>query len=286
MGRTFKKLPLSVILCYNFFMKRIILTAIIAILTAGYVNAGALTEDYIDIASSFAKEGKYSQALNYINKALAIEPQNARIVEMKNDLLKITGQGNSVTNLTNNNATYLDAENARIERDYSKAVVFYKKGIKENPDFLPNYLGLAITCYEMKNFQEAKNNLDTYLNKEPKSDFAYMLRAKTNMNLGETQSALRDIKSADSLFSNAEYKLTEAVILTELGKYEQARDILTKLSEKIQTYIVFKYLGICDLKLGDYKNAVLNFDRAIILFEDDKTILPMYNEAKRKNNES
>ena len=236
-------------------MKRMVLTAIIAIFTAGLANAGALTDDYVDIAASYVKDGKYSQALGYINKALNIEPQNFQLIEMKNDLLKVMGQN---------------------------VIVSQRPMTTGNETFLQN----AIDCYNKKNFQGAKNNLDTYLNKMPKSDFGFMLRAKTNLNLGEPQSALRDIKSAEAIYSNPEYLLTEAIILTEIGKYEQAKKILTKLSENIQTYLVFKYLGVCDYKLGDYKNAVLNFDRAIILFEDDKTILPMYNDAKRKNNES
>lgn len=227
----------------------------LAIFTAGFANAGALTDDYVDIAASYTKDGKYSQALSYINKALNIEPQNFQLIEMKNDLLKVMGQN---------------------------VIVSQRPMTTGNETFLQN----AIECYNKKNFQGAKNNLDTYLNKMPKSDFAFMLRAKTNLNLGEPQSALRDIKSAEAIYSNPEYLLTEAIILTEIGKYEPAKKILTKISENIQTYLVFKYLGICDYKLGDYKNAVLNFDRAIILFEDDKTILPMYNDAKRKNNES
>lgn len=264
-------------------MKKILLLLIL-FATGTLAQASALTEDYIDIAAEFAQEGKYSQAMNYVNKALSIEPRNSRILEMQNDLLRITGQNVPInTNYTYGSETFLEAENLRFDRDYQTAITLYKKGINENPNFAPNYLGLAIANYEMKNFQEAKTNLDIYLNKEPKSDFAFMLRAKTNMNLGETQSALRDIKSADALFSNPEYKLNEAIILSEMGKYQQARDILISLSENLHLFLVFKYLGICDYNLGDYKSAVLNFDRALLLFDGDKTILPMYNEAKRRS---
>lgn len=252
----------------------------------GLVQASALTEDYIDIATSYVKEGKYVQALAYVSKALTIEGQNPVLTNMRNDLLKITGAPIVVNNDNLNlPLSFIQAEMFKSQKEYSKAIVFYQKVINENPSYMPAYLGLAISNYELRNFFEAKNNLNIYINKEPKSDFAYMLRAKTNLNLGEGQSALRDIKSADAIFSNPEYKLTEAVILTELGKYVQAKDILSQLSDELQIYIVFKYLGICNFKLGDYKSALLNFDRAIILFEDDKTILPMYNEAKRRSNE-
>lgn len=236
-------------------MKRIVLTALIAIFTAAGAPASVLTDDYVDIAASYVKEGKYSQALGYINKALGVEPQNLQLLDMKNDLLKAMGQA---------------------------AISSQRPAATGNEP----HLQAAVSNYERKNFQQAKNNLDTYLTKNPKSDFAFLLRAKTNLNLGEPQSALRDIKSAQAIYSNPEYLLTEAIILTEMGKYDQARKILTKISENIQTYMVFKYLGTCDYKLGDYKNAVMNFDRAILLFEDDKTILPMYNEAKRRYNES
>ncbi len=236
-------------------MKRIVLTALIAIFTATGAPASVLTDDYVDIAASYARDGKYSQALGYVNKALAIEPQNFQLIDMKNDLLKILGENSAIT-----------------QRPASSGS--------------ETYLKAAVSAFERKNFQDAKNSLDTFLTKNPKSDFAYMLRAKANLNLGEPQSALRDIKSAEVIYSNPEYLLIEAIILAETGKYEQAKKILEKLGENIQTYIVFKYLGICDYKLGDYENAVMNFDRAILLFEDDKTILPMYNDAKRKNNES
>ena len=96
--------------------------------------------------------------------------------------------------------------------------------------------------------------------------------------------ALDDIRAANALNTNLEYKLTEGIILTEAGRYKEAREILNKVSQEIRTYLVFKYLGTCDYKLGDYKKAVLNFERAILLFEDDKTILPMYNDAKRRSN--
>lgn len=252
------------------------------------VCASLLTDDYVDIAQSLANNGEYSKAMNYINKALAVEPQNNKLQELKNDLLKMTGQ-----NVTNNvasgyfatNPNVLEAENLRSQRNYPKAIVAYRKVLKENPNFTPAYLGLAVSFYELKNYQEAKQNLDIYLNKEPQADIAYMLRAKTNMNLGEPQSALRDIKSAQVYSNNLEYLLTEAVILAEQGKYSQAKDILENISDEIQIYTVFRYLGLCYYKLGNYKDAVLNFDRAIILFDDDKSILPMYNDAKRKCNE-
>lgn len=96
-------------------MKRFV-TVLTIILTAGFVHAGVLTEDYIDIASSYVKDGKYSQALGYINKALALEGQNSRLLEMKNDLSKIMGQPsiNFPSQSSSTDENYIQAENYRI----------------------------------------------------------------------------------------------------------------------------------------------------------------------------
>ena len=220
------------------------------------VNIGIcsdLTNDYIDIASSFVQEGKYLQALNYINKAIEIENTNPKFLTMRDDLYKMMGRDDII----------LSFDNPLFNDDSS------------------NYLKLAVTLYEKGNFHEAKDNLNKYLEKMPQSDFAYMLRAKTNMNMDETPSALRDIKSAQSISDNYEYQLVEALILYKNEKFAQSRDILEKLSYNVQTYSVYKYLGLNNFKLGNYKEAVADFDKAVLLFDEDKTILETYNEAKR-----
>ena len=217
------------------------------------VNSGfcsALTDDYVDIASSLVQEGKYSQALNYINKAIEIDSTDKNLLDKKNSLYKLMGK----SDLT---------------------------GTAQVSGNVDNELVYAVENYDAGRFKAAKENLDKYLMKMPKSDFAYMLRAKTNMNLDESQSALRDIKSAQTISNNPEYRLVEALILYNNGKYAQSRDILDELSNDIQIYNVYKYLGLNNFKLGDYKAAVQNFDKAILLYDEDKTLMQTYNEAKR-----
>ena len=232
-------------------MKNFILLLIIVVFGANCGLCSALTDDYIDIASSFVQEGKYSQALSYINRALDIERDNIALISMQKDLYKLMGRD-----------------------DIDLSVNVLASGGDE-------YLSTAVFYYEQGKYREAKEILNKYIDKMPKSDFAYMLRAKINMNIEETPSALRDIKSAQAISNNAEYELVEALILYKSGKYSQSRDILKKLSNDVHIYNVYKYLGLSEFKLGNYKEAVESFDKAILLFDDDKTILQSYNEAKR-----
>ena len=217
------------------------------------VNCGfcsALTDDYVDIASSLVQDGKYSQALNYINKAIEIDSTDKNLLDKRNSLYRLMGRNDL-------------ADSAKISSVTDNDLIY------------------AVENYNAGRFKEAKENLDRYLMKMPKSDFAYMLRAKTNMNLDETPSALRDIKSAQTISNNPEYQLVEALILYNTGKYAQSRDILNKLSDDIQIYNIYKYLGLNNFKLGDYKKAVESFDKAILLYDEDKTLQQTYNEAKR-----
>lgn len=233
-------------------MKKIFFIVLGLILTCNLSFCSDLTDDYIDIAASLVQDGKYSQALSYINKAIEIE-NTPKLYNMRNDLYKILGRDD--INLTFEN---------QIPDDHSS-----------------NYLKMAIACYDRGNFHEAKNNLNKYIELMPKSDFAYMLRAKTNMNIDETPSALRDIKSAQTISDNYEYRIVEAIILYKSEKFAQSRDILNELSNDVQVFNVYKYLGLNNFKLGNYKEAVANFDIALLLSDEDKTIMQTYNEAKR-----
>lgn len=231
-------------------MKKLFLTTLILLLGANFTLGSVLTDDYMDIASSYVQQGKYLQALNYINKALDIDSTDKKLSDMRTDLYKLLGRDDAIFEFNNSQ-------------------------IGENP------LELAVLCYEQGKLREAKELLNRYLEQFPKSDFAYMLRAKINSQIDEMPSALRDIKSAQAISNNYEYELVEALILYNSGKFSQSRDILSKLADNIQIYNVYKYLGLCNFKLGDYRAAVESFDKAILLFDDDKTIMQTYNEAKR-----
>ena len=50
--------------------------------------------------------------------------------------------------------------------------------------------------------------------------------------------------------------------------------------DKIQTSEVYKYLGMCDYAQNDYVNALMNFDKAIILSDEDKELISTYNDIK------
>lgn len=210
------------------------------------VFANEITEDYFDIAANYALQGNYTDALNYVNKILEIEPSNIEAQKVRYTLIRATGT-NSV------------------------------KPVQTN---IQNELTDAASYIEKKDFQNALNILNKYLLRSPNSDIAYALRAEVNLNLNNLSAAESDIKKAVSIEENISYLLTEAKILYYQRKYEAAKTKLNLLSRNIQTSEVFKYLGLCDYAENDYMSALLNIDKAIILSDDDKNLNSTYNEIK------
>ena len=257
------------------------------------VSANELTEDYLDIATNYCTYGKYEDAIVYINKILQIEPNNTEAKELKNTLLRIQNpeiqsyltsvnqtlskafsfkksgdrkkQLDTLSSMPNDFwANYFLAEYYR-ENDLDKSIFYYQKAIELKPNYSQSYLGLAKAYLDNKQFQNAVDALNKYLTYNPNSDIAYALRADCYMNMNYLSDAYEDIKKALKIEENISYLLIEAKILYYKGDYDDAREKLNLLSRNVQTSEVYKLIGLCDYAQKDYKNALLNLDKAIIL---------------------
>ncbi len=287
-------------------MKKVLLFLMFLCIPAG---ANELTEDYLDIATNYCTYGKYNDAIIYIDKILQVEPYNNEVKELKNTLLRITNpEIQSYLTSTNQNlnkalsfkrigdkknqlatlsstpndfwSNYFLAEYYRKE-DLDKSIFYYQKAIELKPNYSQSYLGLSKAYLDNKQFQNAVDTLNKYLTFNPNSDIAYALRADCYMNMNYLTEAYDDIKKALKIEENISYLLIEAKILYYKGEYDDAREKLNLLSRNIQTSEVYKLMGLCDYAQQDYKSALLNFDKAIILSDDDKSLNSTYNNIKQ-----
>ena len=285
--------------------KFILLCLIFPCLCAG---SSEITEDYIDIATNYCIWGKYNEASNYIDKVLQLEPYNTDAKELKNTLLRVMNPNIesylTTTNLTLKQAVsrkksgdkigqleilsksndfwpvYFLAEFHRNNNNLQDAINYYQKAIELKPNYSQSYLGLGEVYIETKEYPKAIETLTKYLSYNKNSDIAYALRADANMNMNYIIEAEEDIKKALEIEQNISYLLIEAKILYYKGYYDEARQKLKLLSRNVQTSEVYKYIGMCDYAQNDYKNALLNFDKAIILSDEDKQLVSTYNNLK------
>ena len=172
------------------------------------------------------------------------------------------------------------ADYYRRNNDRTKAISYFIKSVNEKPTFVQCYLQIALCYFEMEQYQQALTYLNQYLKINQEDDFAYALRAKIYNFLGDNTSALSEITTAMAIENNEEYKFIECKILYDLKRYLQARDNLK--NTKLETAEYYKYLGISEAALGNDADAILNLEKSIILYDDDKIVNMKYNELKLK----
>ena len=277
-----------------------------------FVGANEMTEDYMDIATNYCTYGKYKDAISYIEKILLIEPDNAEAKELKNTLLRITNPNiKSYLASTNQNinqaiakkmsgdkngqlaalegtndfwSNYFLAEYYRDNNNPLNAINYYQKAIELKPNYSQSYLGLGKAYLDSKDYLKAIDTFNKYLSYNKNSDIAYALKSEANLNMNYIIEAEEDITKALNIEENISYLLIKAKILYYKGDYDNARELLQLLSRNVQTAEVYKFIGMCDYAQNDYKNALLNFNKAIILSDDDNQLNSTYNNLKNMLN--
>ena len=296
-------------------MKKFLLTLLLSSVCLG-VCANEITEDYFDIATNYCIEGNYTEAVSYLNKILSVEPDNKTVLDLRNGLNQIIKGNNTsfiyaksnavkqamnakkngtreneVTALTTANdywANYFLGQYYKQNKNYTNAISYFIKSVNAKPNLTQCYLQIAICHYELKNYSQALTYINQYLKINQQDDFAYSLRARIQGNLGEDNLALNDIVTASAIENSVEYQFLEAKILYKLKRYSQALEKFKNLTSDIQTAEIYKYIGLCQAELKNYPEALINLEKSIILFDDDKTVNLKYNEVKSRieNNET
>ena len=294
-------------------MKKLLIAGLFLSITFLPCQADDITEDFLDIAADYCVQGNYTEAVNYVDKAIAHEPDNPDLVTIKEGIYRIQNPtAQSYLNLNNPQiktaeefrkagnenkelqallagsqaqnpwAKYYLAEFYSKKKDFNTALNYYDKTLELKEGFAQCYLGITLTLMEMNNYEAAMNAIAYYLDRCPKSDLGYALRAEINLHLKNYVNAEADIITALSISNDIDYQLLEGKILYYRGSYKTAKEKLEKLTPYIKTAELYKYIGLSYYQLKDYNNALLNLNNSIILSDDDIEVKNKYNEVKDK----
>jgi len=272
-----------------------------------------LVEDYLDIATSYAVSGNYTQALDYLDKILVLEPQNRHVAGLKNTLRQM--QSGAVTSpMITSNKKLLQAQNAKKNGDktgeqqaltsaaadggywanmfagdfyreakqYQKAINYYQQAANSSMNSSSPLLYTGICYFEMKDYNSAYPILTRFIAYNQQESYAYAMRARVLTELGRFNDAETDIVTALALEDTIEYRYLEGLILFKRGNYKKAQETLGKIAHEIQTSDVYKFLGMSYYATGDLKNALINLDKAILLAGNDIELKNQYNQIKSK----
>lgn len=296
-------------------MKKLLLTGLVGLLLAVSAFASEMTEDYLDIAKNYAVMGDYSGAITYVDKALALEPDNKSFRDIRSMLIRLLNV-NRKSYITSTNPKLnaviearkkgdrqgmLDALNLaaaggnfwvytflgdyyRENRLFDQAVDAYSRAFEAQPGFTRALLSIAQCYLEAGNYDAVIPPITRFLYYNQQEDFGYFIRAKAYMGMSQYNDAETEINTAIALNDDIEYEYVHGIILYNKGNYAKAKTLLEGLTEDIQTSDIYKYIGLCYYGLKDYNNALINLDKALILSDDDKFLLLKYNEVKSAMN--
>ena len=303
-------------------MKRFLLLLLLVSLGILPVLSNEIEDDYLDIAANYCVVGDYNSAMTYLDKILQINPSNKHAADLKRGLNHViskdkksfidnvsplvreameykrvgdeTKEWNTLVKATEQENSYLAyyylGNFYREKQEYKNALNAYSASTSARTDFAPAYLGTAIVLYEMGQYNGVLNPADKYLSFNPEDDLAYAMKARAEFELGMISAAKEDNEIAIKINDCPEYQFDRAKILYKEGSPKEAKKLFESLLNDIQTSKIYEYMGLCDMDLGNYSNAVTDFDRAILLSKDDKYLEMKYNEAKQllenKNNEA
>lgn len=301
-------------LCYNPNMKKILLyIAFSLLISAPYAYANEITDDYMDIAASYAVSGNYATAEEYLDKILSLEPDNKDVANLK-IFLQQAQKGNIQSTIASSDSKLSQAQAAyktgnkqsqmqlltqaaasggywqnmfaghffRKEKQFSKALQYYQNALKATTQSSAPLLYIGICHFEMKNYNEAYPVLTQFIAYNQQESYAYAMRARVETELGRYNDAETDVVTAIALEDTIEYRYLEGLILFKRGNFKKAQTSLEKIANQIQTSDVYKFLGLSYYATGDLNNALLNLDKAIILSNDDMDLKKKYNEIKSK----
>ena len=295
-------------------MKKFLLSIILVMAVSCYIPvfADEIEEDYLDMAANYCVIGDYESAMGYLDKILAINPNNQQVIDLKKGLSHVIAQdkktfvtsvnplikqaqeykrvGDEQMELSTLNeaaqgqnsylAYYYIGNFYRDKNDYMKALDAFNSALSARPDFAQAYLSTAITLYDVGRYDAVINPIDKYLTFVPDDDLAYAVKSRAEFELGMLEESRADNEKAIQINNCPEYQFDRAKILYKSGDYQGAKNIFTELLPDIQTSKIYEYLCYCDYAMQDYMSALMNIDKAIILSDDDEYLNNKYNEIK------
>ena len=184
---------------------------------------------YIGLAESYLHLGNYDKAIETLEKAKKIEPNNGDIpFEIGKCFMRMGLPCVAVVNLKE--AILLDKENIEAQlqlgvahelmEEYELALMVYQRIMEKHPSFLKAYQHQAALLVELKEHQEAASVFVQLIKINPHYYKAYLGIGICFDKMGKTSSAIRYYKkflvlkqfSEDSLFARQRIKDLKAIL--------------------------------------------------------------------------
>jgi tetratricopeptide (TPR) repeat protein len=234
-------------------------------LAAALVNRGAV----------YRYVGKMQLALGDFDRAIALDPNNARAFRERADPCRRIGRldqaladANQAVRLDPSDAQALDVRGNVFNnnRQYDRAIADYNEALRLKPDDAQTFMDRGAAYYFEKNYQPAIKDYDEAIKLDPKKSDAFTNRGAAFKALGRIDQAIADESAAIRLDPlTPEYFDNRGLSYAENGDYDRA---IADYNEAIRLSPKANFLtnrGDSYNFKGDYDRAIADYDRAIAL---------------------
>ena len=161
-----------------------------------------------------------------------------------------------------------------------EAIEVFSLLIERYPNELVGYMGRGAAYFKMGQYENAIDDFSKAISLAPETPEAYNNRGSALVMAGRLEESLWDYNKALELYNEYWDALKNRAILKlkYLKDYEAALSDLEILALSLpDDYRTFLLKGIANAKLGNFKEAVTDYDRAIAIKAFDATVY--YNKA-------
>ncbi len=253
---------------------------------AALVNRGA-TYWYID---------KTELALADFNRAIALDPKNARAFRERSNAYRGIGQldkaladANDAVRLDPNNAQGFDyrANVFNNNRQYDRAIADYNEALRLKPGDAQTYMDRGVAYYFKKDYAAAIGDYDQAIKLDPKKSRAYTNRGAAYKKLGRIDQAITDESEAIKLDPlDPEYFDNRGLSYAENGDYDRAiADYDRALALNPGFYLAYNNRGATYAKKGNLDHAIADYEEALRIKPDLDTAAEGLAESRQERDQ-
>lgn len=205
-----------------------------------------LTEFYPDNVDAKALEGKIYASVGKYDTAIDI-------------FYSVTNSSNKHYNL------FFDMAKAYFQKnDYDNAIRYYEKTIEYQPGMIQAYIEYARVLCIIEDTQGALRKIRKAYSLDKKSNAVLLTYGAVLLKAEKYKEALEKFDTVNKKSDIPEAKLGYAEACFNLKKYEEASEILNKISDKFDTSIEFRQLMFnVYFELAQISNSAYNIEQAL-----------------------
>jgi tetratricopeptide (TPR) repeat protein len=235
----------------------------------------ALVAALINRAAANFYMNKMALALTDLDRAIALDPKNARAFRERAESYRVTGKldralvdANEAVRLDPNSAEGFDTRGNVFNNNgqYDRAIADYTEAVRLDPNSAQTFMDRGVAHYFKRDYESAIKDYDQAIKLDPKRARAYTNRGAAYKKLGRNDRAILDESEAIKLDpAVAEYFDNRGLSYADNGDYDRA---IADYNEAIRLVPQANFLtnrGDSYQKKGDVDRAIADYDRALKL---------------------